>query len=176
MRKNLASLHLHRIVRQTRQTLTFPAAGRPGESRWERRFGFVGGLRFSGGRGDLGVEIVVFRETLELIDEHQRVLRRDLELLPAGPARHLVVEPQEVIAQLRKFRAILVVGTGRQAVLLHTADPPDVVLIRAPAPGTLIPSRAGFRLFRKEGAFIECHVHDCSNERTPARKRPADGF
>src|SRR3954471_11034188 len=97
------------------------------------------------------------------------MLRRDFELLPARLARHLVVEPQEIIAEFCKFGAVLVVGAGGQAIFLHTANPPDAVLVGAPASRALIASRTGFRFFREECAFVECHIFDCNNEWSEAR-------
>jgi hypothetical protein len=63
---------------------------------WGRRRGFVLGGR-PGGRGDFLLELLVVRQARELIDEHQRVLRRDFELLAAGLARDFVVEANQVV-------------------------------------------------------------------------------
>ena len=74
----------------------------------------AGSCGFGGGSGsespDAGVnlplQLFVIRQTGELIHEHQRVLRRDLELLPARLARDLVVEPQQIIPKFCKASAI----------------------------------------------------------------------
>ena len=106
---------------------------------------------------DLPLEVLVVRKTRELIDEHQRVLRRNLELLAACLARDLVVEPEEVVAKLGKFRAIALVGPRRRLVLLGASNPPNAVLAGTPALRALVPSLSGFRFLAKEGAFVEGH-------------------
>src|SRR5574341_925953 len=75
---------------------TAPPLGRPRESR--RQLGAIDRLlrrRFGLG----GIRLFVFRQALELIGEQQRMVRRHLELLAARLAGHLVVQPQQVVAQ-----------------------------------------------------------------------------
>ena len=86
-----------------------------------------GGFASLGGSGspdamlDLPFELFVVGQTGDLVHEHQRVLRRDLELLAARLARDLVVEPQQVVAQLRELGPIALVGSGRQSGPSSTA-------------------------------------------------------
>ena len=135
-----------------------PAAGRAGKSGRELWLRLGRRLRLAGGGRDFCLQLVVFRETLELIDEHQRVLGRDFELLAAGLAADLVVQAQQVVAKLGKLGAILIVGARGKSISFDAADPADAVLIRPPASGTLISSRTRFRLFGEECAFVESHT------------------
>src|SRR5215470_10874513 len=73
-------------------------------------------LRVAGGFCDLAFELFLVGQPGRLIDEHQRVLGGNLEFLPTGLARNFVIEPQEVIAQLRELGAVRVVGACGRAV------------------------------------------------------------
>ena len=83
-----------------------PRVGPTPSARLAREAGRQGGLglgfrfrfrfRLAGRLGDLALERRGVGQPPELVDEHQRVLRRDLEPFPARLARHLVVEPEEV--------------------------------------------------------------------------------
>jgi hypothetical protein len=84
--------------------------------------------------------------------------RGDLELLPAGLADQLVVEPEEVIAELGELRAVALVGAGRQAILLGTTNPAHAVLIRAPAARAGVAGRSRLGLVGEEGALVESHT------------------
>jgi hypothetical protein len=66
------------------------------------------------------------------------VLRGDLDLLAAGVARDLVVEPEQVVAQFRELGPVTVVGSGRRPVLLRTLDPSNAEFAGPPARGTLV--------------------------------------
>src|SRR5688572_10052593 len=88
-----------------------PAARLAREPRGQRRLALGYGLRLSRRRGDLALEVRVVGQTGQLIHEYQRVLRRDLEFLAARLARDLVVEPEQVVAQLRELRAVALVGS-----------------------------------------------------------------
>src|SRR6187402_1172858 len=78
----------------TRLGRLFPAGGLAGEARGNRRFCFGGRLSVAGSGGNLALQLFVVRQAGELIDEQQRLLRRDLEFLAAALARHLVVEAE----------------------------------------------------------------------------------
>src|SRR2546421_280379 len=75
-------------------------------------------------------------QACELVHEHQGVLRRDLEFLAARLARDLIVQAEQIVAELRELFPIGFVGARRQPVLLRAAHPPDAVLGGASAPWT----------------------------------------
>jgi len=57
--------------------------------------------------------IDIARQSFELIDKQERMQRRDFELLSARLADDLIVYADEMIAKLRKLRAIPLVRAGR---------------------------------------------------------------
>src|SRR4051794_27951644 len=105
-----------------------PAAGIASEPRRHRRLALGGGLRLARRQVDLLFELFVVGQAGELIHEHQRVLRGNLELLAAARARDLVVEAQQVVSQLGELGAVALVGAGREPGLLRSPDPADAVL------------------------------------------------
>src|SRR5687767_4546226 len=82
---------------------TAPAFGWSRETR--RQLGAVDRLlgRRLGGRV---VGLFVLRQAFQLISEQQRMMRRHFEFLPARLARHLVVQAQQVVAQLVELGAV----------------------------------------------------------------------
>jgi hypothetical protein len=93
-------------------------------------------------------------QSLELIDEEQRVHRRDLKSLAAGLAHHLVVDTNEMVAQLRELCPIAFIGAWRQPILLRPPYPPHRILIRASAPRATQSLVAIFVLVEEEGALV----------------------
>jgi hypothetical protein len=84
-------------------------------------------------------------------------LRRNLEFLAAGLACDLIVEAEQVVAQLCEPGPVLLVSSRRQPILFRAPHPPNAVFAGPSAPGALIPSGSGFRLFREKGAFVQGH-------------------
>lgn len=115
----------------------------------------VGGVR--GGR-NLLFEFLFVRQTGQLIDEHHRLVRRDLEFLAAGLAGNLVVQPQQIVAQFCELRAIDVISPWRKSIFLRPPDPPDAVVAGPAALGTGISALPGFCLIGEESAFVESHA------------------
>ena len=70
----------------------------------------------------------------------------------------LVVEAQQVVAELRELRPIAVVAARRQPVLLGAPHPPDAVVVRPAALGALEPPRPGLRSLVEERAFVQRHA------------------
>ncbi|MGQ0734711.1 MAG: hypothetical protein ACT4QD_13780 [Acidobacteriota bacterium] len=103
------------------------------------------------------VVLDILRKAFELIDEQQRVQRRDLELLPAGLAHHLVVDANQMIAHFPEFRAVAFVGAGRQAVFLDSAHPSNVVVVGAATAGARVARGTILGAVVEEGAFVEGH-------------------
>ena len=106
----------------------------------------------------------------------------DLESLAAGLARDVVVEAEQVVAQLCELGPVARVGPGRQSTFLRVPYPPNAVVDGPSALGALIPSESRFRFFREKRAFVEghalmvaivrCEGGGCSVARgTPADKR-----
>jgi hypothetical protein len=106
------------------------------------------------GAGRRFLLLLVLRQPLELIEEQQRVQRGDLEPLPARLADQLVVEPQQVIAELGELGAVALVGAGRQPILLHSTDPAHVVVAGPATARTGVLRGPGFRFFGEEGALV----------------------
>jgi hypothetical protein len=80
--------------------------------------------------------------------------RRDFEALPARLAHHLVVDSNQVVAQLRELGAISLVGARRQLVLLLTPDPSHGVFIGTAAARTRQPFVSLFVFVEKERALV----------------------
>jgi hypothetical protein len=150
-------------------SLTLPASRRASKAVWQFRLRLGCRLGLARGRRNLGIEFVVFWKAFDLIDEHQRMLRWDFDLLPAALAGHLVVDTEQVVAELGELGAILIVSAWRKPVALDPADPTDAVFVRTSAPRALVSPRPGFRFLAEEGAFVESHTSDCSNEAGEAR-------
>jgi hypothetical protein len=82
------------------------------------------------------------------------VHRRDLELLAAGPADHLVIDANQVIAQLRELGAIAFIRARRQPIFLGPPHPSHGVLIGPAATGTTEPLFAALGFVEEECALI----------------------
>jgi hypothetical protein len=82
------------------------------------------------------------------------VERRNLELLPARLAHDLVVDSDQMVAELREFGAVALIRPGRQAIFLHAPDPPHVVFIGAMAARARVARGSRFVFVGKEGAFV----------------------
>ena len=108
-----------------------PARGPAGEPRGQFRLALRRRRWLSRGFADLPFQFLIVGQACQLVDEHQRVLRGDLEFLATRLARHLVVEAEEVIAQLGELGPVRFVGARRRPVLLRAANPSDgVSLVR----------------------------------------------
>src|ERR687895_419484 len=54
----------------------------------------------------------VLGKTLELLEEHECAMRRDLEPLTACLARHVIVDADEMVLHIGEKRPIALVGAG----------------------------------------------------------------
>ncbi len=86
-----------------------PASRFAGEAGGDRRFG-LRRLLVPGGRCDLLLERGRIGQARQLVDEHERVLGGDVELAAADLAGDLIVDPQQIVAQLGELRLVGVVG------------------------------------------------------------------
>src|SRR5215207_6454055 len=77
-----------------------PSGGLSGKPRRQRRLAFGNRLRLGRRSSDFAFQALCVGQPGELVGEHQRVLRRDFELLAAGLAGDLVVESEEIVAEL----------------------------------------------------------------------------
>src|SRR5215210_122118 len=96
------SLPARRLAREPRGDGRFLGRGRFGVARCRR---------------DLAFEVGVVRQARKLIEVDERMLRRNIEFATAGLARDLVVEPQQVIPELRELGAVRIVRASGRAVL-----------------------------------------------------------
>jgi hypothetical protein len=80
--------------------------------------------------------------------------RRDLELLRARLAGHLIVHANQVVAKLRKLRAVALVRTGRQPVLLGPAYPAHRVFVGPTTPRTAQSLGAVLVFVEEKSAFV----------------------
>ena len=138
-----------------------PAAALNRASLWSGRVNRAGSFaRSIGAAGGCSasscVGLFVFRQAFELIGEHHRLVRRHLELLAARLAGHLVVEAQQVIAQLVELGAVLAL---RLAILaLGAPHPAEAVLVDPLASRTRILRRPVFRLLDEECFLVKRHT------------------
>src|SRR5262249_53207575 len=123
---------------------------------------------------DVAVAVVLHggRRGVSLLQEDHRVLRRDVELLPACLARHRIVDADHVVAELEEQRAIALVGAGRNPILARPYDPAHLVLIDAPAArtGELVGPRLAAAV--EEVAFVERHDRIILSGWRPNRSAP----
>src|SRR4030095_6934317 len=124
----------------------FPARRLTGEPRRQRRLAGRWRIRLSRRHADLSLQLFLIGQTCELVHEHQRVLRRDLEFLPARLAGDLVIEAEQVIPQLGELGPVRIVGSGWELVLLRAPYPADAIFSGPSALGTLIPPGSDFCL------------------------------
>src|SRR5215475_10882698 len=96
--------------------------------------------------------------TATLLEKDHRVLRRNIELLPARLARHRVVHPNHVVAEFPEQRTVALIGPGRNAILLRSNHPAHLILVGAPAPRTGELVDAGLVAVVEEIAFVERHA------------------
>ena len=90
-------------------------------------------------------------------DEHDRLLRRDLELALAPLAHHHVVEADHVIAELAEHRAVPLIRAGRQPLLLGSKRPADLILVPVTALAAGERRRLALRFFVEEIPLVEGH-------------------
>jgi len=98
------------------------------------------------------------------------VHRRNLEALAARLTGELVVDADQVIAQLLELGPILLVGVTGHAVFLGATDPAHLIVVGAFASWARVAAVALFGPFVEEGALIECHVTILTG-RTGRRRR-----
>ena len=136
-----------------------PASRSAREPRGQRRLDVRRRFRFRLSRrgADLPFEFRFVGQTCELVRDHQGVLRRDLESLPAGLARDLVIETEQIVACFCELGPVLLARSSRQPVFLRSADPPNAVFGSPATPEALIPSGSGFRFLREHVAFVKGH-------------------
>ena len=136
-----------------------PASRSAREPRGQRRLDVRRRFRFRLSRrgADLPFEFRFVGQTCELVRDHQGVLRRDLESLPAGLARDLVIETEQIVACFCELGPVLLARSSRQPVFLRSADPPNAVFGSPTTPEALIPSGSGFRFLREHVAFVKGH-------------------
>jgi hypothetical protein len=94
------------------------------------------------------------RQAFELIDEQQRMHRGNLESLAARLAHDLIVDANEVVAQLRELRTIAFVRALRHPIFLRSPHPAHRILIRAAAARATKPLVAILVLVEEESAFV----------------------
>jgi hypothetical protein len=80
--------------------------------------------------------------------------RRDLELLAARPADHLIIDTDQMVAELGKLGAVAFVRPGRKPVFLGPANPPHRVFVGPAAAGTCQPLGPIVVLVEEESAFV----------------------
>jgi len=98
--------------------------------------------------------VVFLRQPLEILHEHQRLVRRDLEPFPTRLARHFVVDTDEVVLHLLKQRAVAFARAGGNLRFPGPAQPPYGVVVRAAATGTLQPGGSLLGLLVEEVTFV----------------------
>ena len=141
-------------------TTSLPASRLAREPRGQRRLDVRRRFRFrlSGRGADLSFEFLFVGQTCELVRDHQGVLRRDLESLPAGLARDLIVETEQIVACFCELGPVLLARSSRQPVFLRSPDPPNAVFGSPATPDALIPSGSDFRFLREQVAFVKGHA------------------
>jgi hypothetical protein len=87
------------------------------------------------------------------------VHRRNLEALAARLTGELVVDADQVVAQLRELGAVALVGVAGRPIFLRAPHPAQLVVTGAAAARTGVAARALFGTFVEEGAFVEGHPH-----------------
>ena len=96
----------------------------------------------------------VGRQSLQLFQEDERAMGRNLEALAAGLAGHVVVDTDEMVFDFGEHRAGPLVGAAGHLSLLRAAYPADGVLIGPPAAGALQPRRTLLGLLGKELTLV----------------------
>jgi len=109
-------------------------------------------------------EVVVVRvwrgpgRELAVVKEDERLVRGNLEAAPARAAHDDIVGADHVAAQLGEHRAVTIVGTRRQPVLLDPANPPQLVLVSPLAVGACVRRRLGLGFLDVEVPLVERHA------------------
>ena len=86
--------------------------------------------------------VVVLRQSFEILQKDERLVRRDLEALAACLARHFVVHADEVVLHFREDLAVALTGALGDLRLSGAAYPPHRVVAGPATPGTLQPRGA----------------------------------
>ena len=141
-----------------RAGLPAPTLRGPRKPRRQRRSrGGIHGLLFGSRFPVPGARLFILhilRQALDLIEEQHRMERRDFEFLPARLAHHVIVQAQQVIAQLVELGSIVGVAALRWTILLGPADVADAVLIRALAPRAGVLRRTVLGALAEEGFLV----------------------
>ena len=85
-------------------------------------------------------------------------MRRDFEPLATRSARHVIVDPDQVVFALDEQGAVAVAGSGRNLSLLGPPHPPDGLVVGPAAARTLVPGRPLLRFLREELTLV--HVSE----------------
>ena len=105
--------------------------------------------------------VVLFRKALELFEKDESPLRWDLETLPAGLTRHIVIDANEIVFGLLEQGPCPGIGARGNAGFLGSAKPADCVVVGAAAARALKPRWTLFGLLGKELALIHASsVHE----------------
>src|SRR5687767_904664 len=87
----------------------------------------------------------------------------DLEPLAAALARHVIVDPNEVVLDLVEQSTVASIGARRNLGLLGAAHPANGVIVRAAAARTLKPGRPLLGFLDEELPFVHTgSVHEVS--------------
>src|SRR6185503_14069388 len=98
--------------------------------------------------------VILLRQPLELFQEDQRAVRRDLEPLAARLTGDVIVHPDQMILDLFEHRPVARISSAGNLGLPGAAHPADAVVIGAPAARALEAGRPLLGLFGKELAFV----------------------
>ena len=105
--------------------------------------------------------VILLRQSLELLEEHDPPVRGDFEPLVTGLAGHIVVHADEVVFRLFEERPVAGIRASWKLRFLRPPNPSDRVIIRPFAAGALKPGRPLLGLLCKELSFIHiASVHD----------------
>jgi hypothetical protein len=92
-------------------------------------------------------------------------MRRDFEAFATNLARHIIVDPHQMVFALLEDHAVVCVRAARNLSLPGPAHPADRVVAAPAAAGALEPRRALLGLLGKELAFVhDVRVHEVSDE------------
>ena len=98
--------------------------------------------------------VILLRQTLELLEKDDVLVRRNLEALAAALARDVGIDAHEVVLHFGEHGTGALVGAARQLRFTRTPQPADRVLVRAAAARTLKAAGSLLRLLGEELAFI----------------------
>jgi len=109
------------------------------------------------GRWELWLCLVlvnILRQPFQLLEEHERPMRRNFETLPTRSARDVIIDADQVVFALAEQRFVAIVGAGRNLGLLRATHPPHRVVIGATAARALETGRPLFRFLGEELTLV----------------------